>query len=90
MGTLAIPKLKSLLQSKDWETRHYAVYRLFWIGGTSARRELERALPMETDRCVKKFLSVSIKTMRGAKETIRGTNDQSEWVTSFMCTSEFK
>ena len=90
MGTLAIPKLKPLLQSKDWQTRHYAVYCLFRIGGTSARRELESALPMERDRCVKKFLSVSIKTMRGAKETIRGTTDQSELVTSFMCTSGFK
>lgn len=41
MGTLAIPKLKLLLQNDDWEIRHYAVYCLFWIGGTSARRALE-------------------------------------------------
>jgi HEAT repeat protein len=87
MGTLAIPKLKPLLQSKDWETRHYAVYCLFWIGGTLARRELERALPTETDRCVKKFMSVSLKTMREAKETTSGTSDQSEWVKSFLCWS---
>lgn len=85
MGTLAIPKLKPLLQSKDWETRHYAVYCLFWIDGTSARRELERALPMETDPCVKKFMSVSLKTMREARQTVSGTNDQSEWIKSFMC-----
>lgn len=85
MGTLAIPKLKPLLQSNDWQTRHYAVYCLFWIGGTSARRELERALPVETDQCVKKFMSVSLKIMKEAKETVRGTNDQSEWVKSFIC-----
>ena len=85
MGTLAIPKLKPLLQSKDWQTRHYAVYCLFWIGGTSARRELERALPVETDQCVKKFMSVSLKIMKEVKETVRGTNDQSEWVKSFIC-----
>jgi hypothetical protein len=87
MGTLAIPKLKPLLQSKDWQTRHYAVYCLFWIGGTSARRELEKTLPLETDPCVKQFMSVSLKTMREAKETIRGTDHKSEWVTSFMCVS---
>ena len=85
MGTLAIPKLKPLLQSKDWETRHYAVYCLFRIGGTSARRELERALPMETNPCVKKFMGVSLKIMREAKETINGTSDHSEWVKSFLC-----
>ncbi|HEX7771256.1 MAG TPA: hypothetical protein VF435_02475, partial [Pyrinomonadaceae bacterium] len=28
LGTLAIPKLKLLLQNKDWQTRHYAVYCL--------------------------------------------------------------
>lgn len=87
MGTLAVPKLKPLLESKDWETRHYAVYCLFWIGGTSARRELERALPMETNQCVKKFMSVSLKRMRTAKETISGTSDHSEWVDSFLCWS---
>ena len=87
MGTLAIPKLTRLLQNKDWQIRHYAVYCLFWIDGTSARRALERALPMETDRCVKKFMSVSLRTMQEAKKTIRGTNDQSEWVTSLMCIS---
>lgn len=87
IGNPAIPKLKSLLQNEDWETRHYAVYCLFWIGGPSARRALEKALPMETDRCVKPFISVSLKTLREANKTIRGANNQSEWVSSFMCGS---
>ena len=85
MGPLAIPKLKHLLRSEDWETRHYAVYCLFWIGGTSARHALEKALRTETDSCVKRFISVSLTTGREVKKTMRGANDQSEWVSSFMC-----
>ena len=87
MGTLAIPKLKELLRNEDSQTRHYAVYCLFWIGGPSVRRTLQRALPMETDPCVKRFMSVSIKTIRGPNKSIRGAKSYGEWMSSFMCVS---
>ena len=85
MGPLAIPRLKPLLRSEDWETRQYAVYCLFWIGGTSARRALEKTLGTETHSCVKRFISASLTRMRPVKKTMRGADDQSEWVSSFMC-----
>ena len=89
MGTLAIPKLESLLQSADWETRHFAVYCLFSIGGSSARRALERALPKETDRCVKPFMSISLKTMReGGNKPLSATKSQRKLVSAFWCDHE--
>ncbi len=52
MGAVAIPKLEKLLRNQDRQTRHYAVYCLANIGGVSARRALQKALPIESDPCV--------------------------------------
>jgi len=67
MGALAIPKLTLLLRSDDCETRYYAARCLFHIGGRSARQTLQQALRTETDRCVKRFIVVSLKLMRGIR-----------------------
>jgi HEAT repeat protein len=67
MGALAIPKLKLLLKSDDSQTRYDAARCLFHIGGPSARQTLQQALRTETDRCVKRFIVVSLKLMRGIR-----------------------
>jgi hypothetical protein len=62
MGQLSIPKLEEVL-SKDSKPfkRKLAVFCLASIGGTKARNVLAKALPGETDPCVKKFISVSLE-----------------------------
>jgi hypothetical protein len=79
MGPLAIPKLKLLLRNDDSLTRYYTVYCLYEIGGSSARRILQQALPMESDRCIKQFIIVSVKEMRGIKA------EPGEWYSAVFC-----
>ena len=81
MGPLAIPKLKLLLRNDDSQTRYYAVYCLYQIGGGSARRILQQALPRESDRCVKRAIIVSLKEMRGIKPA------PGEWASAVFCSS---
>jgi len=81
MGPLAIPKLKLLLRNDDSQTRYYTVYCLFEIGGSSARRLLQQALPKEPDRCVKRVITVSLKEMRGIKP------ESGEWASAVFCSS---
>lgn len=81
MGPLAIPKLKPLLRNDDCQTRYYAVYCLYQIGGSSPRRALQQALPIESDRCVKRFIVVSLKEMRGIKP------EPGEWTSAVFCSS---
>jgi hypothetical protein len=85
MGPVAIPKLAKLLRNHDWETRHYAVFCLANIGGLSARRAIERAVPMETHPCVKRLMLVSIKTIDGKHGGLK--QDHGEWAKAFMCIS---
>ena len=81
MGSLAIPKLKRLLRKGDSQTRYYVVYCLYQIGGGAARRILQQALPKESDRCVRRFIVVSLKEMRGIKP------DPGEWASAIICSS---
>lgn len=62
MGQLSIPKLQEVL-SKDSVPfkRKFAVFCLASIGGAKVRNVLVKALPGETDPCVKKFISVSLE-----------------------------
>jgi len=81
MGPLAVPKLKLLLRSDDSQARYFAVYCLYKIGGSSARRSLQQALPLESDRCVKRVIIVSLKEMRGIKP------ESGEWSSAIFCSS---
>jgi len=81
MGPLAIPKLKLLLRKDDSQTRYYTVYCLYEIGGSSARRLLQQALPKESDRCVKRAIVVSLKEMRGIRP------EPGEWASAVFCSS---
>lgn len=81
MGPLAIPKLKRLLRNGDSEPGIMSVYCLYQIGGGAARRILQQALPKESDRCVRRFMVVSLKEMRGIKP------EPGEWGSAIFCSS---
>jgi hypothetical protein len=85
MGPVAIPKLSDLLGNEDWQTRHYAVFCLAGIGGLSARRAIQVAMPMESHPCVKRLMLVSIETIDVKKGGLK--QDHGEWAKAFMCTS---
>jgi len=85
MGPIAIPKLKNLLKNQDWQTRHYAVFCLASIGGVSARRAIQAALPMESHPCVKRLMLVSIETIDVKQGGLK--QDHGEWAKAFFCMS---
>lgn len=85
MGPVAIPKLEKLLGNQDWQTRHYAVYCLASIGGTSVRRAIETAVSMESHPCVKRFMLVSIQTIDVKHGGVKA--DRGEWAKAFLCMS---
>lgn len=84
MGPIAIPKLRKLLQHQDPETRHFTVYCLAKIGGVSARRAIQTAVPTEIDPCVKGFMIASVRLMDVKHGGMKP--DHGEWGRAFMCT----
>jgi hypothetical protein len=83
MGPVAIPKLKDLLRNQDWQTRHYAVYCLASIGGLSARRAIETAVPTESNPCAKRFMLASIQAIDVKHGGLK--HNQGDWAKAFMC-----
>jgi hypothetical protein len=83
MGPVAIPKLQKLIQSQDWQTRHYAVFCIANIGGFSARRAIERSVSAESHPCVKRFMLVSIKTIDVKHGGVK--QDHGEFAKAFWC-----
>jgi hypothetical protein len=83
MGNPALPKLSRLLMNdKDSNRRHYAVYCISSIGGYRALKMLKAAAPFESDPCVKQFLGVSIQNLSNRRHTIA---DRVSWFSSFLC-----
>jgi len=82
-GSAAVAKLTNLLRNEDWQIRHYAVFCLAHIGGLSARRAIETAVPMESHPCVKRLMLVSIKTIDVRHGGLK--QDRGEWARAFMC-----
>ena len=82
MGPIAIPKLRAVLNSPDPASRHDAVYCITQIGGPSAVQTLKQALPSESDKCVKRFIQASIKSLDNEKKKLQ---DKGEWLLAFLC-----
>ena len=62
MGSIAIPKLETVLQqSSNRDTRMAAAFCLTEIGGASALTALKRALDVESNQCVIRFINVSLR-----------------------------
>jgi HEAT repeat protein len=87
MGSIAIPKLYSVLrQSSDRAIRRHAVYCIGLIGGRSALRTLQDALPTESDPCVNRFIRLSIDAFHNEKLPNHITSrDRTKWLVAFMC-----
>jgi len=85
MGPLAIPKLGRLLRHNDGQTRRYATYCLACIGGLLARQTLQKALPAESDACLKRFMLISIKRIDIKHGGVKP--DHGEWAKAFLCMS---
>jgi hypothetical protein len=85
MGPVAIPKLSNLLRNQDWQIRHYAVFCLASIGGPSARRAIQAAVPLESHPCVKRLMLLSIETIDVKHGGMK--QDHGEWTKAFMCMS---
>jgi len=82
MGPIAVPKLSVLLRSPDAASRHDAVYCLSLIGGPSALQALKQALPSESDKCVKRFIQASIKSLDNEEKKLQ---DNGDWLPAFLC-----
>jgi hypothetical protein len=82
IGEPAIPKLDEVLrQHSDVQMRHSAVYCIASIGGPAAVQTLKNALPLETDKCVSRFIRISLESFdKAGKITNRGT-----WFSGGMC-----
>jgi hypothetical protein len=85
MGSMAIPKLDAVLrQSNDPNSRQYAVFCIASIGGPDAKRVLTQALPSESNKCVKSFITASLYALDGSSLQISGER-RTAWYSTFLC-----
>ncbi|MGH9967131.1 MAG: HEAT repeat domain-containing protein [Pyrinomonadaceae bacterium] len=95
MGPAAIPKLAvALLQSPKAGVRMAAAYCLTDIGGVSAMNALRHAQDGEANKCVSRFISISLSTF-SYKSNGRSSFDNEapqanidarrNWLTAFEC-----
>jgi hypothetical protein len=82
MGPMAIPKLDVvLLHSSDPKLRRSAVYCIASIGGPSAVGSLKHALASESDKCVSRFIRMSLESFDN-KGNIK---NRMEWFSGYLC-----
>lgn len=82
MGPMALPKLDTTLKGNpDPKMRHAAVYCIATIGGPSAIKSLQEALPSETDKCVSRFIRISLNSLDGSGKL----KDRGEWFSGVSC-----
>jgi len=95
-GSVAIPKLSvALLQSPNRNIRIAAAYCLTEIGGSAAADVLRQALGSETNKCVTRFMAISIDTFSYKSKSGRilfdvhapraTTNARRRWLNAFQC-----
>jgi len=69
MGQLSIPKLQEVLSNNSEPFRRkFAVFCLASIGGARVKNVLAKALPGETDPCVKDFIKVSLEVFANKRQ----------------------
>jgi hypothetical protein len=82
MGPIAIPKLEAVLKGNpDPDMRFSAVFCIATIGGPSAVRSLREALPGESERCVSRFIRVSLDSFNSEGQII----DRGKWFPGGLC-----
>jgi HEAT repeat protein len=87
MGPSAIPQLRiALLSSSNPNIRIAAAFCLTSMGGDSAMMALRKALRSEQNRCVSRFVDLSIVVLEGKKNPpTEQIKDRQEWLTAFRC-----
>jgi hypothetical protein len=87
IGPIAIPKLGEKLQHDERAgMRKLAVFCIGTIGGASAKRVLEDALPKERDKCVNDFIRLTLKSFGNRQRPNHiATDDFVKWFTSLFC-----
>lgn len=97
MGPVAVPKLAAALhQNSNPRLRLAAAYCLTSIGGLSAMDALRNVLASETDKCVSRFIDVSLNTFVHKSKsghivfsTTAPEADiqrRTQWLAAFQCT----
>lgn len=85
MGSLAVPKLDDLLRnSPDPKLRHLAVYCIATIGGPSAVSSLKQASDLESDKCVSRFIRISLDSF----DDNGRIKNRLAWFSGFLCNEQ--
>ena len=88
IGSPAIPKLESVLHNNSQPyMRKFAIFCISSIGGPHAKSVLSKALPIESDPCVKRFISVSLELFDAKKADSMAPGD-GKWLSAFYCFRE--
>ena len=92
IGKPTIPKLEVVLsQNPEQFKRKFAVFCIASIGGRSAKNALAKALPNETDQCVKSFISVSLEMFRNKNYPNRIPPEKNgSWYSMIYCSTNKK
>jgi len=90
MGSIAIPKLESvLMQNGNPNSRQYAVFCLASIGGSGAKKVLVQALASESNKCVSSFIKASLDGFKTSKLHDQiGADSRTDWYAAFLCNAQ--
>ncbi|HEY2961021.1 MAG TPA: hypothetical protein VGJ37_01295 [Pyrinomonadaceae bacterium] len=89
IGQSAIPKLQLVLgKNANPHMRKFAVFCIASIGGARAKGVLTNALPNETDRCVRRFIAVSLEMFSNKVKPNQIPPDDGKWFSAFYCLAE--
>lgn len=92
IGHPAIPKLEEVLSKNPQPyMRRFAVFCIASIGGTRAKNALAKALPGETDHCVKSFISASLEMFDNKRYPNQIPPERNgSWYSMVYCSTEGK
>lgn len=87
IGKVAIPNLDAALRkSSEPYLRRLIVFCMGWLGGPTARKNIEEALAVETDACVRSFMRSTLMALNNRQQPNQITSsDRLKWYGSFRC-----
>jgi hypothetical protein len=87
IGSPAIAKLQLVLSNDSNPVRRkFAAFAIAYIGGSQARRALTKALPGETDPCVKNLVQISLQAFDNKEKPKRVSPAlNGKWLSAFYC-----
>lgn len=87
MGEVALPKMQAVLREyQNPATRQFAVFCVAMIGGPSAEKILQDALPSESDVCNSACIRATLKSFKNKRRPQHISDvGRTEWLSTFMC-----